>query len=70
MNKKERIMGNFIALGILGVYLAFVGAIIWGWISNIIWLIQLDNLVWNGEQILSVVGVVVAPLGALMGFLH
>lgn len=61
-------MGN-----LFGVLLAIslVVAFIWGWISNIIWIVDQQVIVWSGEMIISAVGIFVVPLGSIMGlFVH
>jgi vacuolar-type H+-ATPase subunit I/STV1 len=59
-------MGQIVgALALFAVVVGFIG----GWIANIVWLIG-QELVFNMEQVLSIVGIVVVPLGALMGYLH
>ena len=63
---KGRSMGQII-VGIIGIGL-FIGSIA-GWVMNVAWLIG-QEVVWNMEQVLSVLGVVMVPLGALMGWLH
>ncbi len=55
------LVGLFFILMMIGI----VG----GWVMNIVWLFGQD-LVWNMEQVLSVLGIVMAPLGAVMGWLH
>lgn len=46
-------------------------ALIYGWVMNIIWIATQQSLIWNGEAILSVVGIFIAPLGAILGlFVH
>jgi type III secretory pathway component EscS len=42
-------------------------AAVTGWISNIITLFSLDTF--SGEMVLRVVGIFLAPLGAVLGFL-
>lgn len=61
-------MGN-----IFGALLMFslVVAFVWGWILNILWIVDQQVIVWSGEMIISAVGIFVAPLGAIMGlFVH
>lgn len=56
-----------------------IGALIWlgmliglgyGWVINIIWMVEQQVWIWSGESILSIIGVFIVPLGALMGYLH
>lgn len=49
--------------------IGFVLALFAGYIMNIVWLIKQD-ITWTIEQSLGVVGVVVPPLGVIMGWLH
>ena len=53
----------------LAVYAAIILVVAWGWILNILALVDLgmDNLV-TIEGILRVGGVFVAPVGAVLGF--
>lgn len=59
-------MGKILGIGTL---LIFIFGMIAGWIMNIVWLIKQD-LTWTVEQGLSVVGIFIAPLGALLGWIH
>jgi uncharacterized membrane protein len=52
--------------GLLCLLLLITAAII-GWISNIVALFSLDTF--GGEMVLRVVGIFLAPLGAILGFL-
>ena len=54
-------------LAIVLVIVALVGA--WGWISNIIKLASMDFGGVTGMLVLRAIGVFVAPLGAVLGFL-
>lgn len=61
-------MGNLI--GVLLV-ISLVVAFAWGWIINIIWILDQQVIVWSGEMIISAVGILAAPLGSIMGlFVH
>jgi hypothetical protein len=46
--------------------LLFISAIFIGWVSNIISLFNLDTF--SGELVIRVVGIFLAPLGAVLGF--
>jgi hypothetical protein len=51
--------------------LAFIvisGTIIFGWISNIIKIFGIENIL-TGEGILRLIGVLLIPLGGILGFL-
>ena len=54
-------------LALVFVIAALVGA--WGWISNIIKLASMDFGGVTGMLVLRAIGVFVAPLGAVLGFL-
>ena len=54
-------------LALVLLIVALVGA--WGWISNIIKLASMDFGVVTGMLVLRAIGVFVAPLGAVLGFL-
>lgn len=57
--------------GFLGgaAFVALILAIVYGYIYNIVWLVTQD-LTWTTEQALSAVGIVLGPLGIIMGWLH
>ena len=50
----------------LSLTLFLIIASITGWVSNIIAIFNLDTF--SGEMVLRAVGIVVAPLGAILGF--
>ena len=54
-------------LALVLLIVALVGA--WGWISNIIKLASMDFGGVTGMLVLRAIGVFVAPLGAVLGFL-
>lgn len=60
-------MGSLI---IVLLWLAMLVGLITGWVLNIIWMVNQQVWIWSGESILSIVGVLVVPLGALMGYIH
>jgi hypothetical protein len=50
-----------------GLFIAFVVLLgIGGWVNNIVTLFGLDGM--SGEMVLRVVGIFVAPLGAVLGY--
>ena len=51
-------------MGLLGF---IIGIFVGGWITNIIWIIQQDNLVFSGEVIVSIIGIPVFPIGMIHG---
>lgn len=61
-------MSNSFGTGMVLLWASLVIAVGWGWILNVI---ALTNVVFTGhevEAILRIVGVVVVPLGAVMGW--
>ena len=54
-------------LALVLLIVALVGA--WGWVSNIIKLASMDFGGVTGMLVLRAIGVFVAPLGAVLGFL-
>ena len=59
-------------MNIIGVILAItlIGTFVYGWIVNIVWMLQQTPFIADVEGILSIIGVFIAPLGAIMGWLH
>ena len=54
----------------IGIFLVtLMLSIIYGYVVNVIWLIR-QELTWTVEQVVSLIGIFIAPLGALMGWLH
>ncbi len=52
------------------VLVAIIGlAAIFGWINNIIIIANTEPFIFTGTMVLRLVGIVVAPLGCVMGFL-
>ena len=47
--------------------ISFMVAIVWGWVLNIIHLVNMD-MVLTGEGIVRIIGVFMVPLGTIMGF--
>jgi uncharacterized membrane protein len=60
--KKITILPFYVSLSILSLTLA-AGI---GWVSNIFTLFNLDAF--SGEMVLRVVGIFLAPIGAILGF--
>lgn len=57
-------------IGVL-LMISLVVTFIWGWILNILWIVDQQAIVWSGEMIASAIGIFVAPLGSIMGlFVH
>lgn len=50
------------------IYLVVIVIGIWGWVWNIIKIIDHTGE-WGGEMVLRVIGIFMAPLGSVMGFL-
>lgn len=61
-NKKE-----FFKLIILLATMFTVIGLVGGWVNNIIWLLNQDNLVLSGGVIVSIIGIPVAPIGMIHG---
>lgn len=51
------------------LWLAFVGAIAYGWIMNIVAIAQSNFSDITGILVLRVVGIFVAPLGTILGYI-
>lgn len=51
------------------IYVVVALAAIWGWIWNIVKIVHSDFAVMSGLLICRIVGIFVAPLGAVLGFL-
>lgn len=62
MKKYDWLNFAFITLLVSGMLV-----VIAGWVSNIIWLIGNGLDSWNGEVVISVLGVVLAPIGTIHG---
>ena len=66
-------VGNFIGttLGILFCLcvVVFIGAFASGWVMNIIQLIGCDFTEIDAKEVLKIVGVIFAPIGAIMGWI-
>lgn len=61
-------MGNLIGALLM---VTLVITLSWGWILNILWIVDQQVFVWSGEMIISVVGIFAVPLGSIMGlFVH
>lgn len=59
---------KFDALIIFG-YLAFIGVIVTGWILNIVAVAHANLSDLTGMLILRIVGIFVAPLGVVLGYI-
>lgn len=47
--------------------ISFVVIMGYGWVANIIGLIDLEPFVFSGKVIVSIIGIFVPPIGAIMG---
>ena len=57
-----------LTFGIIGlIYITIAAIPLAGWINNIIWLFHIDKFSWSGEQIISVIGTFLVPIGAVHG---
>ena len=52
---------------ILIVLWAIIVIAVWGWVNNIIWVCDQDLLVTNGELIVSIIGILIFPIGMVHG---
>lgn len=55
------------ALFIILCMVGFIATIAVGYISNIVWIINQDAILMTGEMIISILGVIIAPLGVIHG---
>jgi hypothetical protein len=62
--KKQNGFATVVGLVVFAVWLVAAG----GWVWNIVKLVESD-FVWSGLLIARAVGIIVAPLGAVLGFL-
>lgn len=66
---------NFDKAGTVGTVMgaitviALLMAVVYGYVSNIMWLVCSD-ITWTFEQTISVLGIFMAPLGILLGWMH
>jgi len=51
----------------LTILFAVIGIVVGGWITNIIWIINQDNIVFTGEVIVSIIGIPIFPIGMIHG---
>lgn len=51
------------------VYLAFIFAMLYGWVMNIVIIAGTEFAVITGMLVLRVVGIFVFPLGSVLGYL-
>jgi hypothetical protein len=63
--KSERGYTGIAFLVIVGVWVAALG----GWIANVVKLVGSDFTQFSGMEIARIIGVIVAPLGAVLGYL-
>lgn len=47
--------------------IGFLATIAVGYISNIVWIVKQDVITLSGEMIISILGVVIPPLGIIHG---
>ena len=50
----------------LFIYFTIFALFIFGWVMNLIKLFNLDGM--SGELVIRAIGIIVAPLGAIMGY--
>ncbi len=51
----------------ISMVMAALGIVIGGWITNILWIVKQDDLVFSGEVIISIIGIPVFPIGMIHG---
>ena len=73
MSKIAKTTGNIIGVTLGVVFLTavavFIGAFASGWVMNIIQLVGCDFTEIDAKEVLKIVGVVLAPIGAIMGWI-
>jgi len=57
-------MGKIITLVML---LGFFGSMVYGWVMNIIHLVNMEVWIWSAKTIIGIGGVFIAPIGSIMG---
>jgi len=57
----------FVRLGFLFAYLVVIVGGTYGWVLNIIAILNIEEFVLSGKIVLAVIGIFVAPLGSIMG---
>ena len=62
-NKKE----FFKLIILLATMFTVIGILVGGWITNILWIVKQDDLVFSGEVIISIIGIPVSPIGMIHG---
>lgn len=62
-NKKE----FFKLIILLATMFTVIGILVGGWITNILWIVKQDDLVFSGEVIISIIGIPVFPIGMIHG---
>ena len=58
---------NYGAIAYAWSVLLIVIVMLLAWVVNIIKIVSMDPMVWDIESALRVVGIIVVPLGAIMG---
>jgi hypothetical protein len=65
--KKENEEGMLGALSAVVVVICSIATTIIGYISNIVWIIKQDVITMSGEMIISIIGVIIPPIGIIHG---
>ena len=52
------------------LWLGIVVGMGYGWVINIIWIVDQQIWIWSGESIISIIGIFIVPLGTLVGYIH
>ena len=61
-------MGDKTFFGLILAYLTLLVLGVYGWVNNIITLVQMDTLTLTGMTIARIIGISIAPLGAVLGY--
>ena len=61
-------LGDKIGIGMVIFWVLVVLFILSGWIMNISDIISLESIEFKGEHILRIIGIFLAPIGAIMGW--
>lgn len=60
---------EFLPIGVFLLWLSIVGLVFTGWVFNIQFLMGLENVSVTIPLVLRIIGVVIVPLGSLLGWI-
>lgn len=66
---KSNIVGTTLGVAVVGAALLFIGAFASGWVMNIIQLFGCDWTEVDLKEVLKIIGIPFAPIGAIMGWI-